>query len=235
MKSLLLSAGFGSRLKPYTDHTPKVLMPVCGKPVLQYWLEALTNSGVEMLVNTHYLAEKIDAFLEASEFDVKIIHERILLGTGGTLLANKDFFDGDDIMLVHADNLSCFNMGKFITAHDNRPSHCHITMMTFQTEYPQSCGIVELDEQDVVVKFHEKVEDPPGDHANAAVYILDKSIMGFLESLGKREIDFSTEVIPAYMGKIYTWHNDVYHRDIGTPESYEQANKEFEMILNEQS
>jgi len=231
MKALLLSAGFGTRLKPYTEHTPKVLMPICGKPVLEYWLEALTGAGVhDMIVNTHYLAEKVDAYLEASKFDVKIVHERQLLGTGGTLLANRDFFDGESVMMVHADNLSSFDMKQFIEAHENRPKHCHITMMTFETEDPQSCGIVELDEDDVVLEFHEKVEQPPGNHANGAVYILDPSVFEFLADLGKKEIDFSTEVIPAYMGQIFTWHNDVYHRDIGTPESYEQANKEFNKI-----
>lgn len=232
MKALLLSAGFGSRLKPYTDHTPKVLMPVCGKPVLQYWLEALTDSNIcDLMVNTHYLAEKVDQFLEESEFDVRIVHERQLLGTGGTLLSNKKFFGDDDILLIHADNLSYFNLTDFINAHHNRPDHCHITMMTFQTTDPRSCGIVELDEQDVVIDFHEKVNNPPGDHANAAVYILDSAVMSFLESLGKEEIDFSTEVIPEFMGYIYTWHNSVYHRDIGTPESYHQAQNEFKEFL----
>ncbi|MDD7985722.1 nucleotidyltransferase family protein [Lentisphaera marina] len=233
MKALLLAAGFGTRLKPYTDHTPKVLMPICGKPLLDYWLHDLTAAGIsDILVNTHYLYEKVYNFLDQSDYEVKVFHEEVLLGTGGTLLANKDFFANDSIMLVHADNLSHFDVDAFMSAHENRPSDCHITMMSFATDTPESCGILELDENNIVVEFHEKVANPPGNRANAAVYILDESVMGFLRSLGKEEIDFSTEVIPHYMGRILEWHNDVYHRDIGTPESYEKANKEFGELLN---
>jgi mannose-1-phosphate guanylyltransferase len=100
-------------------------------------------------------------------------------------------------------------------------------MMTFSTPDPGSCGIVALDEQGIVRSFHEKVSDPPGNLANGAVYILEPSVFEFLESLGKEVIDFSTEVLPHYMGRIFTFHNNVYHRDIGTMESYEAANREY--------
>ena len=63
--------------------------------------------------------------------------------------------------------------------------------------------------------------------ANGAVYIVEPSIFHYLEGLNKEFIDFSTEVIPHYMGRIYAFHNNVYHRDIGTIESYESACKEF--------
>ena len=100
-------------------------------------------------------------------------------------------------------------------------------MMSFTTEIPKTCGILELDDMNRVIEFHEKVKNPPGNRANAAVYILDQEVMKFMESLGKLEIDFSTEVIPEFMGRIFCWHNGVYHRDIGNPESYQKAQAEF--------
>jgi len=130
-------------------------------------------------------------------------------------------------MLVHADNLSRFDLRKFIARHQARPAGCVMTMMTYVTPTPESCGIVELDTRGVVVAFHEKEKDPPGDLANGAVYILEPVIFDFLQQLGKAVIDFSTEVLPSFMGKIYTFHNDVYHRDIGTMESYRAAEREF--------
>jgi mannose-1-phosphate guanylyltransferase len=102
-----------------------------------------------------------------------------------------------------------------------------MTMLTFHTAVPESCGIVELDEHGVVKAFHEKVKDPPGNLANGAVYILEPGIFSFLEKLRKEVIDFSTEVLPHYMGRIYTFHNNVYLRDIGTMESYLRAIEEF--------
>jgi len=95
--------------------------------------------------------------------------------------------------------------------------------MTFRTDTPESCGIVELDEHSVVRAFHEKVKNPPDNLANGAVYILENSVFDFLESLGLDRIDFSTQVLPEFMGKIFTFLNDQYHRDIGTMENYKKA------------
>ncbi len=79
----------------------------------------------------------------------------------------------------------------------------------------------------MVCAFHEKVSNPPGNLANGAVYILEPSIFDFLESLGKQELDFSTEVLPNYLGRIYTFHNNLCYGDIGTMKSYTIANKDF--------
>ena len=230
MKALLLSAGMGTRLRPLTNTIPKCLVPIHGKVLMEYWLEMLSNSGVfPILVNLHYYADKVCDYIKKSPYSsiVKTVYEETLLGTAGTLLKNRNFFGDQSFMLIHGDNLSRFDVKAFIAKHANRPSECEMTMMTFTTHTPESCGIVELDRHGVVQSFHEKVKNPPGNLANAAVYILEPSILEFLESLGKEVIDFSTEVLPHYGGKIFTFHNNVYHRDIGTIESYETALKEF--------
>ncbi len=230
MRALLLAAGLGTRLRPLTDTIPKCLVPIHGKPLLWYWITMLKDGGVyPILVNLHYFADKVVDYIEKSGFKdfVYAVHEEKLLGTAGTLFKNRDFFGTEPLMLVHADNLSKFDVKAFVERHQNRPSGCEITMMTFHTPTPESCGIVELDDRGVVQAFHEKVSNPPGNLANGAVYILDPSIFPFLESLKKEVIDFSTEVLPHYIGRIYTFHNDIYHRDIGTMKSYEMALKEF--------
>ena len=88
-------------------------------------------------------------------------------------------------------------------------------MMTFDTDMPQSCGIVELNEQGVVIAFHEKVTNPPGRRANGAVYMLEPEVLEWLEQHPEVS-DFSTEVLPRYIDRIATWHNGGVHRDIGT-------------------
>ncbi len=226
MKALLLSAGLGTRLRPITDAVPKCLVPINGKPLLEYWLENLSKVGIdEFLVNTSYLHKQVEEFVNNSKFKDKIalVYEDELLNTGGTILANKEFFKDEEFMIIHADNLSFCDFEEFINSHKKRSKNCEITMMLFNSDNPSSCGIVELDENDVVQKFHEKVKNPPSTLANGAVYICEPSIITFLESLGKKDIDFSNDVLPAYMGKINTFLNDVYHRDIGTIESYAKS------------
>jgi mannose-1-phosphate guanylyltransferase len=235
MKALLLAAGLGTRLQPLTNDIPKCLISIDGKPLLEYWITLLYHSDVfPLLVNLYHHADKVKNFINNSPYKKFIftVHEEKLLGTGGTLLRNREFFNNEPLMLVHADNLSIFDVHAFINSHKNRPRGCEITMMTFKTPTPKSCGIIETDEKGRVQAFHEKADNPPGDLANGAVYIVEPTLFNYLESLDKEFIDFSTEVIPNFIGRINTFFNDVYHRDIGTTESYEAACREYPAIIN---
>ena len=235
MRAILLAAGLGTRLAPITDTLPKCLVPINGKPLLDYWIEQLFNAGIErILINTHYLREQVEKHVENSEYvnRIDLVYEKELLLTGGTVLCNKDFINDQPFLLVHADNLSFCDFSAFIKAHYARPSGTEITMMTFVTDTPQSCGIVEVDADGVVIDFHEKKESPPSSMANAAVYIIEPSVVHTMVSMGKNKIDFSLDVIPQFLGKINTFHNDNYHRDIGTLASYGLAQIECLKILN---
>lgn len=206
------------------------MVPLHGKPLLGYWLDLLVPNGVNrILVNTHYLPDAVRAFVGISKWRdaIALAHEDKLLGTGGTILKNRTFLGDGPFLVAHADNLTRFDVAAFIARHAQRPLNVEITMMTFDTDQPQSCGIVELDQQGVVIAFHEKSDCPPGNLANAAVYILEPSVTDFLASRGKEVIDLSTEVLPYYLGRMQTWHNTGYHRDIGTPESLALAEREY--------
>jgi mannose-1-phosphate guanylyltransferase len=201
-----------------------------GKPLLQYWLDLLLPNGIsEVLVNTHHLAETVEAFCAASPWRKRIhlFHETELLGTGGTILANRRFLSGEPFLAAHADNLSRFSVQAFEETHCRRPAAAVMTMMTFESDVPSTCGIVETDADGLVRRFHEKVADPPGRRANAAVYIMQPELVDFLASFGRPFVDLSTDVIPPLLGRIATFHNADYHRDIGTIESLRRAETEY--------
>ena len=234
MRALLLAAGLGTRLRPITNSIPKCLVPIHGRPLLDHWLALLFNGGIESaLINTHYLPERVREFVAGSRWRSQVVltHEDRLLGTGGTILRNRDFFADQPFMVIHADNLSLFDVLAFIAHHATRPAGTSITMMTFDTDVPESCGIVELDQRGVVQRMHEKVPQPPGRRANAAVYILEPMVIRFLESLGKPIVDLSTEVLPHFMGQISAFHNDRYHRDIGSLANLRKAEAEISAFL----
>lgn len=226
MRALLLAAGLGTRLRPLTDRVPKCLVPIRGKPLLGYWLDLLGRAGLErMVVNLHHLPDQVRAFLAASPWRDRVIavEEPALLGTGGSILAHRSHLGDGPFMVVHADNLSRFDVAAFLERHRLRPPGCELTMMTFTTETPRSCGIVEVDGAGVVTSFVEKPADPRSRLANGAVYLLEPSVAEALAALGRAEVDLSTQVIPRYVGRMATFHNAVYHRDIGTPDAYRQA------------
>ena len=157
MRALVLAAGLGTRLRPLTDHLPKCLVPIHGKPLLSYWLDRLLSGDIErVLINTHYLPDAVTRFVAQSAWRdrITLVHEDVLLGTGGTLLQNSDFFSSDPFIVAHADNLTQFDLAAFMNRHARRPAGVEMTMMTFETDAPQTCGIVEEDERGIVVGFH---------------------------------------------------------------------------------
>jgi mannose-1-phosphate guanylyltransferase len=234
MRALLLSAGLGTRLRPLTNKVPKCLVDINGRPLLDYWLELLYNGGIsEVLVNLHHKHEIVTNFLRKSHYPLKIttVYENKLLGTAGTILKNKFYFDNEPFMVIHADNLSYFNIKNFISRYENRTEGVEITMLTFFTEMPKTCGIVELDSKGLVCAFHEKVENPPSNLANGAVYIISPSVVDSIAKINKNYIDFSMDIIPKYINKINSYHNNIYHRDIGSIESLNLARSEYPIAL----
>lgn len=227
IRCLLLAAGLGTRLKPITNHQPKCLVEVGGRPILAWWLEHLEAIQCEkVIVNTHYCADQVSKFLKkTSHPHMQIIehYEHFLLGTAGTLLANSNFFDGSTGLLIHADNATDTDLLQLIRAHRNRPEHCLLTMLTFETDAPESCGIVEIDSDGIVQNFHEKIKNPPGNRANGAVYVFDQEFLDILTNLEEQPHDFSTEILPRLIGRIYTYHTLDHFIDIGTPESLNKA------------
>lgn len=222
MKAILLAAGLGTRLRPFTDNKPKCLIEIGGVPLILIWLQKLLSAGItEILINTHYLSDQVVECVSMTSFkrQVTFAHEPALLGTAGTLRSNVGFLGDDDCLLIHADNYMKSNLSSFLRSNEARPKYCLMSMLTFRTDNPRSCGIVEVDEKMVVQKFYEKLDSDHGNLANGAIYALSN---GLAKSL-VHEKDFSQEVIPALLGKIFSIETEGYFIDIGTPESLHRA------------
>ena len=159
---------------------------------------------------------------------LQCVHEEKLLGTAGSLLANRRFFQDATGLLIHADNATNADLRPFLLAHKSRHRDCLMTMLTFSSSSPSSCGIVETDCHGVVTAFHEKVSHPPSDQANGAIYLFDASFIDWLDSLSFTPSDFSTEVLPNLLGRIQTWHTKDLFLDIGTPAALKEAQRVFQ-------
>ena len=117
------------------------------------------------------------------------------------------------------------DLRDFLTAHRERQEECLLTMLTFTTDNPSSCGIVEIDKQKVVRAFHEKIIRPPGNRANGALYAFEQDFLDHLNLMNQIPSDFSTEVIPKLLNRIQSWHTSDLYIDIGSPESLAVAQK----------
>ena len=117
VSAFLLSAGLGSRLAPLTECWPKCMMPIGGRPLLEYWLCTLYRSGIrEVLVNTCSHSEKVNHFLSRNRFSgwVASTYEPKLLGTAGSLIENADVFIDSKVILIHADNWCQCDFQQFL-------------------------------------------------------------------------------------------------------------------------
>lgn len=224
-KALILAGGIGSRLRPITDSVPKCLVPVAGKPMLDYWFDALTNAGVrDVLINTHHLAPQVREHLgnvnQQGRLSVVEFYEPTLLGSAGTVHANRAWADDADVILIiYADNLSSVDLAQMLTFHHSHDAP--FTMMLFRTPNPKACGIAEVDATMRIVGFEEKPAVPKGDLANGGLYVVDAD--AYREIADMNVFDLGFEVIPRFVGRMRGWVPNCYHRDIGTLESLRQA------------
>ena len=135
---ILLAAGRGSRLRPITDHIPKCLVPICGIPLLQIWLDTLTKLPRinKVHINTSYMSDQVEKFTREYDSDkIKIHHEEELLGTAGTTNKIMNEIVSETVMIAHADNLSVFDIDMFRKAYQTRETDQIGTMMTFETNH----------------------------------------------------------------------------------------------------
>jgi mannose-1-phosphate guanylyltransferase len=227
MRALLLAAGMGTRLRPLTNHVPKCLAPIRDRPLLAIWLDALfADSRIErVLINTHYLPGAVQAFVNSSPWRERIdlAHEESLLGTAGTILANRSYFDEAPFFVAHADNLTDASPGRLIDAHFSAKDAILLTLLAFRSSTPSSCGILELNGEHRVTGFHEKVANPPGNLANGAVYVFAPEIVERIASLGRPIVDLSTEIIPSLLPRVQAVEHTGFFMDIGAPEALAYA------------
>jgi mannose-1-phosphate guanylyltransferase len=224
-KALLLAGGFGTRLLPLTATTPKCLVKIAGKPLIEYWLDALARASVlDALVNTHHLHEQVRDYLaEVSRrgpLRVGEAYEPKLLGSAGTVRENRAFADdADEILIIYADNLSNVSLERVLAFH--RSHRDPMTMMLFHTPYPKQCGIAELDEAGKILSFVEKPTEPKSDLANAGLYVVDAD--AYREIADRNVFDFGFDIIPTFVGRMSGFDFEGYHRDIGNLDALAQA------------
>jgi len=229
VKAFLLAAGLGTRLRPITDSLPKCMVPVAGRPLLDIWLDALAGAGVdEVLVNTHHLPEVVVGHLVRREGPPKTrtVYEAQLLGSAGTMAANKGWTEGEELVLAcNADNLTDFDLRSLVDAHlAARPT---ATLTVFHARRPSECGIVEVDADGWMTAFVEKPAHPASDLANAGIYAFDPAL---LDEIGDPPKDIGFDVLPTLIGRARVVAVPGYFRDIGTIEALDQAQLDWPAV-----
>jgi len=243
MKAMILAAGLGMRLKPYTDTMPKALVKLNGRPLLERLILRLKQySFNELIINTHHYAEQIHSFLKGRNFfdiRIEISHEADLLDTGGGLKQASWFFDdGRPFLLHNADVLTDLDYHKMIDQHRHKKSLASLAVRKRKTtryflfdDNQQLCGWENLTEN------KKNIVQGSGDNLSRfsfmGIHVLSPEIFDFISMDGK----FS--IIPAYLElasqqkNITAFPADQYRwLDLGRKENLIEAESEFSDLLS---
>ena len=226
MRAILLAAGYGTRLRPITNEIPKCLVQINEKVLLDLWINKLVNIGIEkIIINTHYLSHMVEDYISSHKHrdKIEIAYEKEIKGTAGTLINNIDFYNGEEGLLIHADNFCVDDLENYIEAHKQRPDECEVTMLTFRSTNPSDCGIVKIDLKNIVREFFEKKEPIYGNLANGAIYLISKKGLWEIKKEYHSSIDFSGEILPKFLGRIHCYETKEFYIDIGTIENLNKA------------
>lgn len=233
MKAIILAAGLGTRLRPFTLTTPKPLLPIGNKPLLAYHLDSLRAHHVSsVLINTHHLPEQIEKFVEEyqaahSNLSITTIFEPELLGSAGTVKANEAFFrDVNDFFIIYGDNFTNIDYLKLLAHH--RTKGGLMTIASYEEAHPEQKGVIESDANGRIKRFVEKPK--PGEttstRANAGIYVAERGLFSFLQALSNESPDFGNHVFPFLLEQgapLFAYPMTEHILDIGTPESYTKA------------
>jgi mannose-1-phosphate guanylyltransferase len=223
MKAFLLAAGHGTRLKPFTDSVPKCLLPIRGEPLLGIWLGLCRLHGItEVLINTHAHSAAVNKFLVEHNHGLKIriSEEPTLLGSAGTLVANREWVGTDpEFFVLYADVLTNANLSSMAQFH--RRLNQMATMGVYEVTNPTQCGIASLDDSGIVRDFVEKPQYPSSNLAFSGLLVANSKVLQFLPSASPADIGF--HLLPQLVGRMVAFRMRDYLLDIGTPEKYAYA------------
>ena len=227
LKGMFLAGGIGTRLRPLTNKLPKTMVPIGGKPLLEYHIELFRKYGITYIaINLHHLPHKITEYFGTGEnFGVKLkyLYEDELSGTAGAVKKLQDFFE-DTFVVFYGDNLTNINLAQLVEYHEVCGGK--VTVALYEELNPSSKGIVELDENNRIIKFVEKPKptEITTNTANAGIYVLEPEVLQYIPENCFH--DFGKDLFPKLLSEnvlMYGYKMQEYLLDIGTLKTYQKA------------
>lgn len=231
MKGVILAGGKGTRLRPLTCYTPKPLVHIMNRPIMEYCINWLKSLGItEIAITVCYLSEQIiNYFGDGSRFGVKLFYfeDKTPLGTAGAVKNVTSFLD-ETFIVMSADAFTDADITEALKFHKTQNSS--ITILTKEVENPSEFGIVLTNNLGKVIDFVEK----PAEHeifshcVNTGIYIVEPDLVNEIPPI--IPFDFSQDLFPIMIEKnaeLYAHTLNGYWRDIGKVDQYFQAHIDF--------
>lgn len=235
-KAMIMADGVGSRLDPLTQATPKPLIPIANKPIMELILNHLGKYGIkDVIANTHYLGEQIQEKFENSYDKIGInfeyLHENKLSGTAGGVKKCQGFFDtGETFVVVSGDALTDINIEELVQKHKATGAIATMALMPIPDSELPHFGVVVTDNQSRVVEFQEKpsVKEAKSNLVNTGIYVFETKVFDYIPA--GEFCDFAKNVFPAIMednGLLFGHMVRGSWNDIGTIKQYKESSQDI--------
>jgi NDP-sugar pyrophosphorylase family protein len=228
MKAIILAGGRGTRLKPYTTYFPKPLMPIGEKPILEIVIRQLKEFGInKIIIATGYLEELIRAYFQNGEkFNLNISYskEDSPLGTAGPLNLVKGQLN-ETFLVMNGDVLSDIDFSEFYSYHRENKNIATIALTNRSVKI--DFGVVEVDKNNLFLKWNEK---PVYNYlVSMGIYLFEPEALKSLPESGFINLPDFIKKMHDEEKKLSSYLHNGYWLDIGRPEDYEKACKDFEV------
>jgi NDP-sugar pyrophosphorylase family protein len=230
VKALILAAGEGTRLRPLTLDRPKPMVPLGGRPLLEYLVGLVRHHGVtQVAINLHYRPERITEFFGDGRHGVAITYspEEQLLGSAGAARKLREFLD-EPFFVLYGDVLTDMDLTALAERH--RVAGAMATVALHEVPDPERCGIAQLGHGGQIVRF---VEKPPaslgvGNLANTGIYVVEPAVLDLVPD--GIPFDFGTHLFPQLIDlghPLLGVRTDAYVKDIGSIDRYTEADADL--------
>lgn len=225
MKAIIMAGGEGTRLKAVSGETPKPLVPLCGKPVMEHIVELLRKNGItELCAALKYRPEDIQSYFgDGEKFGVSMQYriETEALGTAGGVKNCGDFYGDEDFLVISGDAICDFDLKSFIKAHKERSPA--VSLLLYPHPEPLRYGLALCDGNSCIRSFIEKPDwrRVVTNLVNTGIYIVSPRAMALVPE--KEKFDFAKDLFPLLLDRgetLFGYSMDGYWCDIGTPLSY---------------
>ena len=225
--ALIMAGGMGSRLGRKTKNTPKPLLKVGKKPILEYLLEKLEHAQYEKVyISTHYLHKKIENYIKKrnSKIDIQILVEKEPLGTAGSInLIPKNKYDS--LTVINGDLITGINLDALNSFHYDQENDITITVAKYEYNIP--FGLVNFDKSQNMVNILEKPNKE--EFVLSGIYCLNKNVCRLVK---KKKIDMVTLIDAAHNLKkrigVFPIHE--YWKDVGNPNDFDMVNSRYSSV-----
>lgn len=233
-QAMILCAGFGTRLNELTKNTPKPMLKVGEKPILEHTINQLKKAGItKIIINLHYLADQITSyFRDGRDFGVAITYsyEEQPLGTSGAIKNVENLFSSSkNFLVIYGDVFTNLNYAEFLDFHKAKEKAIASIIVH---ERAKSNSVVEIDNNNKVVKFLERPSEDllklkTQNWVNSGIYCFNRNV---LELIPEGFSDFPKDIFPKIMERegLYALPINAYRCAVDSPERYSMLQLDYE-------